>query len=113
MSTMVQVQAKISGTVLTATAATAGPDKVLPGDSGANVYVIVQNGSGAPITVSVADPGKTKYAQANPAITSVSVAAAGFAVLGPIQGDLGQVSDGLVNITASSAASVNFYAFRG
>lgn len=112
MSTMTQVQAKIGGTVLTATAATAGPDKAAPGDSGASVYVIVQNGSGGAITATVADPGKTKYQQTNPSITSVSVPAAGLAVLGPIPYDLRQ-SDGFVNITASATASVNFFAFRG
>lgn len=112
MSTIVQVQAKLGGTVLTATAATAGPDKVTPGDAGTKVYVVVQNASGGAITVSVADPGKTKYQQANPAVTSVSVPAAGLAVLGPVEQDLVQ-SDGFVNLTASSATSVSFYAFRG
>jgi len=112
MSTIVQVQAKISGTVLTATPATAGPDKAAPGDSGANVYVIVQNGSGSAVTVTVADPGKTKYQQSNPSITSVSVPAAGLAVLGPVPADLKQ-SDGYVNLTASATTSVNFFAFRG
>lgn len=113
MATLAQVQAKINGTVLTSTAATPGPDKILPGDAGGNVYVVVQNGSASPITVSVSDPGKTKYQQANPSITSTSIPASGFAVLGPIQGDLAQVSDGLVNLTASASASVSFYAFRG
>lgn len=112
MATINQVQAKISGTVLTSTAATAGPDKVLPGDSGANVYVLIQNGSGSAVTVSVADPGKTKYGQNNPVIPSVSVPAAGIAVLGPIPADLKQ-SDGYVNLTASATTSVSFYAFRG
>ena len=113
MATMTQVQAKLGGTVLTSTAATAGPDKVKPGDGGAPVYVLVENGGGSAITVSIADPGKTKYGQQNPAIQSVSVPAGGKAILGPIQGDLKQASDGLVNLTASATASVNFYAFRG
>jgi hypothetical protein len=113
MSTIAQVQAKMTGTVLTATAATAGPDKVLPGDAGSNVYVIVQNGSGGAITVPFANPGVTKYGQANPAVASVSIPAAGFAVFGPVQGDLAQVSDGLAQLTASSATSVTYFAFRG
>lgn len=113
MATLAQVQAKITGTVLTSTAATAGPDKVKPGDGGAPVYVIVDNGGATGVTVSVADPGKTKYGQANPAIPSVSVPAGGKAVLGPIQSDLAQTSDGMVNLTASATTSVNFYAFRG
>lgn len=112
MATITQVQAKIGGTVLTSTAATAGPDKVLPGDSGGNVYVLVQNGGASAVTVTVADPGKTKYQQQNPSITSVSVPAAGFGVLGPIPPDLKQ-SDGFVNLTASSTTSVSFLAFRG
>ncbi|SFO59706.1 hypothetical protein [Amycolatopsis rubida] len=112
MATIVQVQAKLAGTVLTSTAATAGPDKVKPGDGGAPVYVLVDNAGASPVTVTVADPGKTKYGQANPSIPSVSVPAGGKAVLGPIQPDLKQ-SDGNVNLTASSTTSVSFYAFRG
>jgi hypothetical protein len=113
MATLTRVQAKITGTVLTATAATAGPDKVEPGDSGGSVYVLVHNGSGAGITVSIDDPNLAKYGQTIPDVTSVSIPAAGYGVLGPIQSDLKQVSDGLVNLTASSATSVNFFAFRG
>ncbi|GAB3376228.1 hypothetical protein [Amycolatopsis echigonensis] len=109
MATIVQVQAKLAGAVLTSTAATAGPDKVQPGDGGGKVYVLVQNGGASAITVSVADPGKTKYQQQNPAVPSVSVPAA---VLGPIEPDLKQ-SDGFVNLTASATTSVSFYAFRG
>lgn len=112
MATMTRVQAKITGTVLTATAATAGPDKVLP-DAGGPVYVIVENGGASAITVNVADPSVPKYGQTLPAITSVSIPAAGKAVIGPIATDLKQVSDGLVNLTASATTSVNFYAFRG
>ncbi|MFI6302173.1 hypothetical protein ACIBCH_09900 [Amycolatopsis thailandensis] len=114
MATLTRVQAKINGTVLTGTAATAGPDKVAPGDSGGNVYVIVQNASGSAVTVNIADPSPVKYGQTLPAITSVSVpATTGLAVLGPIQQDLKQASDGLVNLTASATTSVTFYAFRG
>ncbi|WP_033288252.1 hypothetical protein [Amycolatopsis jejuensis] len=112
MATIVQVQAKLAGTVLTATPATAGPDKVAPGDGGGKVYVIVQNGGASAMTASVADPGKTKYGQQNPSITSVSVPAGGLGVLGPVEPDLKQ-GDGFVNITASSTTSVNFFAFRG
>jgi len=115
MATMVPVQAKIGGTALVATAATAGPDKCPPGDTGGTkIYVLVENKSGAPITVTVADPGKTPYGQQNPSITSVSVpATTGLVVIGPINYDLRQASDGLVNLTASATTSVNFYAFRG
>lgn len=113
MATMNRVQAKISGTVLTATAATAGPDKVAP-DAGGPVYVIVQNTSGSGITVNVADPGTPKYGQTLPAITSVSVpATTGMAVIGPIGVDLKQPSDALAWLTASASSGVNFYAFRG
>ncbi|WP_372672974.1 hypothetical protein [Amycolatopsis kentuckyensis] len=113
MATITRAQAKISGTVLTATPATAGPDKVAPGDSGAGTYVFVQNGGGASITVNVADPNAPKYGQTLPPITSVPVPAAGVAVIGPIPADLAQPSDALAWLTASATASVNFYAFRG
>lgn len=114
MATLTRVQAKITGTVLTATAATAGPDKVTPGDSGAPVYVIVENASGSGITVNIADPSLPKYGQTLPAITSVSVpATTGRVVIGPIQADLKQPSDALAWLTASASTSVTFYAFRG
>jgi hypothetical protein len=113
MATMTRVQAKITGTVLTSTAATAGPDKVTPGDSGAGTYVIVQNGGGSAITVNVADPNVPKYGQTLPAITSVPIPASGLAVIGPIPADLKQTSDALAWLTASATTSVNFYAFRG
>lgn len=113
MATITRVQAKITGTVLTATAATAGPDKVAP-DAGGPVYVIVQNTSGSGITVNIADPSPVKYGQTLPAITSVSVpATTGLAVIGPIGVDLKQPSDALTWLTASSASGVNFLAFRG
>ncbi|MBB1153998.1 hypothetical protein [Amycolatopsis dendrobii] len=112
MANLTTVQAKLAGTVLTSTAATAGPDKVKPGDGGAPVYVLVDNAGASAVTVTIADPGKTKYQQQNPSIPSVSVPAGGKAVLGPIQSDLKQ-SDGYVNLTASSTTSVSFYAFRG
>lgn len=113
MATLTRVQAKITGTVLTATAATAGPDKVLP-DAGGPVYVIVENASGSTVTVSVADPGIPKYGQTLPAIVSVAVpATTGRVVIGPIGMDLKQPSDALAWLTASAATSVTFYAFRG
>ncbi|HKS46350.1 MAG TPA: hypothetical protein VJT49_14815 [Amycolatopsis sp.] len=113
MATITQVQAAIGGTVLTATPATAGPDKVKPGDSGAGAYLLVQNTSGSAVTVSIADPGKTKYQQQNPSITSVSVpATTGLVVAGPIPNDLKQ-TDGTVNVTASATSGVTFYSFRG
>lgn len=113
MATITRVQAKITGTVLTATPATAGPDKVQP-DAGGPVYVIVENASGSTVTVNIADPSPVKYGQTLPAITSVAVpATTGRVVIGPIGADLKQVSDALTWLTASASTSITFYAFRG
>jgi hypothetical protein len=113
MATISQVTAKMAGTVLVGVAATAGPDKVLPGDAGGvSSFVLVQNLSGSPITVTIADPGKTKYQLANPSIVTTAVpATTGLVIIGPIPPDLKQ-SDGTVNLTASLATSVTFFGFR-
>jgi hypothetical protein len=110
MATIPHTQAKISGVVLSATAATAGPDTLAPDD---RVILLVQNGSAAAVTVTVTVPGNTKYGQVNPDVTSVSVpASGGIATIGPFPRDLADPTDGLIDITASASASVSFYAIR-
>lgn len=97
----------LGGTVALA-AASAGGDTVLPNSRGA---LLVQNGSGAPITVTVAVPGNTKYSQPNPDV-AVSVAAGAYKLVGPLPVDLADSADGLVHVTYSAAASVNVAAVQ-
>lgn len=107
MATVPVVQPQIIGTLLTATAATAGPDKVLPGST-----LIINNGGGTAITVTVVVPGNTKYAQPQPDVTSVSIPAARIGTIGPLPRDL-VGTDGLVAFTCSASASVSLYAIPG
>lgn len=110
MATIASAQSTVLGTVLTPVAATAGPDKVLPDSRG---IVIVHNASGSAITVTIVDPGVTKYGGANPDPVSVSIPAGAHASLGPFPTDLANVGDsGLVYLTASSATSVTFYGVK-
>ena len=105
-------QALPGGTVLTPTTPTAGPDNLTPGDAGAGVYLLVNNLSGGSTTITILDPGKTKYGIANGSLVG-TVAASQLKVFGPFYGDLGQAVDGLIDVTSSVTASVSFYSFRG
>lgn len=109
MANIPHTQAKIGGVVLAATAATAGPDTVKPGD---NVVLLVHNRSAGAITVTTVVPGNTRWGVAEPDVTSVSIPAAGLAVLGPFPAALADPADSLVDVTASASASVDFYAIR-
>jgi hypothetical protein len=111
MANLTQVQALPGGTVLTATTPTAGPDNLPPGDGSTGVYLIVDNASGGSTTVTILDPGKSKYGVANGSVVA-TVAAGAKKVFGPFYGDL-QQSDGFIDVTSSVTASVNFYTFRG
>lgn len=112
MANIALVQALPSGNVLTATTPTAGPDNLTPGDAGAGVYLIVDNASGGSTTITILDPGKSLYGVANGSLVQ-TVAAGAKKVFGPFKADLGQASDGLIDVTSSVTASVNFYSFRG
>lgn len=105
-------QALPGGTALTPTTPTAGPDNLTPGDSGAGVYLLVNNLSGGSTTITILDPNKSKYGVANGSLVG-TVAAATLKVFGPFTGDLGQVVDGLIDVTSSVTASVSLYSFRG
>lgn len=109
MATVPVTQAQIGGVVLSATAATAGPDTVQPGD---NVILLVVNGDASPITVDVAVPGNTKWGEAQPDVTSVSIPAGDHAVIGPLPRDLADPTSGAVEVTSSSTSGVDFYAIR-
>lgn len=109
MANVPHTQAKIGGVVLSATAATAGPDTLAPGD---DVALLVHNTSAGAVTVTVTVPGSTKYGQDQPDVTSVSIPAAGLAVIGPFPSDLRDPADNLVDVDVSAPTGVNLYAIR-
>ncbi|MFF4600556.1 hypothetical protein [Amycolatopsis sp. NPDC001319] len=108
MATVPIQQAKLGGVVLTTTAATAGPDKVKPGD---RVLLVINNAGASAITATVVVPGNTAYGQPEPDVTSVSIGAAKIGVLGPFPAALAG-TDGLVAFTVSSTTSVTYSAVR-
>jgi len=112
MANIALAQALPGGVVLTATTPTAGPDNLTPGDSGAGSYLLVNNASGGSTTITILDPGKTKYGVANGSLVG-TVAAGALKVFGPFTGDLAQAVDGLIDVTSSVTASVSLYSFRG
>jgi hypothetical protein len=97
-------QASLSGTPVTYTAAAGGGD-TFPVTGGA-VAVRVKNGSGSPMTASVAFPGQTPYGVANPVRTTSSIAAGAEVVVGPIPMTAVDANTGVATITYSSATSV-------
>lgn len=109
MATIPVTQAQIGGVVLSATAATSGPDTVQPGD---NVILLVVNGDESAITVDVSVPGNTRWGQAQPDVESVSIDAGEFAVIGPLPRALADPDDGVVEVTSSSSTDVDLYAIR-
>lgn len=102
MATLSYKQATIAGTNPAMAAATVSGDKIAPNSRGA---LLVLNGSGGAITVTIAWPGNSKYGPANPDPT-VSVPAAGYRLIGPFGDDLADPIDGLVAITYSAVTSV-------
>lgn len=91
-----------TGTAANLVAASAGGDKVLPNDRGA---LMVRNGSGSPINVTLLVPGNTKWGQAQPDPV-IAVAAGATTLIGPLPTDLADPTDGLVAFTYSAVTSV-------
>lgn len=109
MATLPYRKVAIAGTNPQLQAAAVGGDKVAPNDHGC---LMVRNGSGASITVTVAVPGNTKYGQAEPDV-AVSVPAGADRFIGPFGEDLGdRATDGLVAITYSAVTTVTVAALE-
>lgn len=102
MATLAYVQVGIAGTNPGLAAATGGGDKVPVNDRG---FLMVVNGGGGSINVTVAVPGNTKYGEANPDKV-IAVAAGATKLIGPFPADLADPSDGLVAISYSGVSSV-------
>lgn len=101
MATLTYAQVGIAGTNPNFAAATAGGDKVAPSDRGA---LLVRNGSGVSINVTIDVPGNTKYGLANPDVV-VAVPAGADRLIGPFPADLAQ-TDGFVAIAYSAVTTV-------
>lgn len=100
-----------AGLTPTTTAASGGGDTVAPAsvaDDRTMLYVL--NGGGSPITVTVADPGKTPAGNSGTA-PAISVAA-GAASYIPIPPGAINPSTGLASITYSAVTTVTVAALR-
>lgn len=100
MATLATQQSLVTGVALTLNAAAGGGDKVSPG-----TVLIIRNGSGAPIVVTVVVPGNTEFGVAAPDYT-FSVAAGGIAAIGPLPQKLADVATNLIDLTYSGVTTL-------
>jgi hypothetical protein len=107
MATVSPDRIQIAGTAPTYNAASAGGDKVPPGD---DTILHVKNGSAGAITATVVTPGTVAGQPIGD--VAVSVPAGGERFIGPLTRSIFAASDGLVDITWSAAASVTFAAIQ-
>lgn len=108
MATLPTQSAKVAGTAVTMAAASGGGDKV---DAGQHTALLVTNGSGGSINVTVAVPGNTKYGVAEPDLV-VAVAAGATKLIGPLPVDLEDDTDRLIHVSYSAATSVTVAAIE-
>lgn len=88
--------------------ASAGGDKVKPGD---RAFLLVRNGSGSSLTVTITGAGETSYGVANPDKTVTVAAGADEAI--PLLAAYGNPDDGgLAAIGWSATTTVTFVALR-
>lgn len=90
----------VTGTTLTPATPSAGGDTVPVGS-----HVLVRNGSGASINVTIETPGNDTYGQPRPDIVT-AVAAGAVAKFGPFPNDLADPITNVVKVTCSATASV-------
>lgn len=102
MATLTAVQAAIAGSDPGLQAAAGGGDKIAPGE---HTALLVRNGSGGSLTVTIAVPGNTRWGQAQPDV-AVAVPAGATRVIGPLPVELADPLDGLVAITYSGVTSL-------
>lgn len=101
MALLAKQIAKIGGTAVAFAAAAAGGDQV---KADTRSVLLVKNGAGALITVTVVIPGNTEFGQPQPDV-AVDVAAGATAAIGPFPREAGDDS-GQVTVTYSDATSV-------
>lgn len=101
------VASGVPGTIPTWTNAAGGGDKLRP----VTGVLLVRNGSASSMTVSVPLPGTTRYGQALPDPTALTIAAGAFAVIGPFESDL-TGPDGFIDVTYSAVTTVTVMHLR-
>lgn len=102
--------ADVDGFNLTDTAATAGPDTIAP--SGSDIILIVDNGGGVTTSVTVTVPGNTEWGPAAPDVPTGTAIPAGAHAVYRLPARLADPTDGLIRVTVTPTASVNFFAVR-
>lgn len=85
-----------------AAAASGGGDLMPQNDRG---FLVVKNGGGSSITVTIGYPGKNKFGSNNPALT-VAVPAGAERYIGPMVADLHDTTLGGIQVTYSAVTSV-------
>lgn len=107
MATVTADRIQIAGTDPTYNAASAGGDKIPPGD---DVVLHVKNDSGASITATVVTPGTVAGQDIGDVDVAVPAGEARF--VGPLTAATFAGDDGLVDVTWSATTSVTFAAVR-
>lgn len=108
MATLSSQVVSLAGVTPTYASAASGGDKIQPGE---RTFIHIKNGAGAPVTVTLTATAAVRGQTV--ANLSVSVAASGEKMIGPLTADLfAGVSDGLVAIGYSSNTSVTLAALR-
>ena len=102
MATLSYKRVAYAGLDPAATAASGGGDIMPMNDRG---FLVVKNGGGSAVTVTIAVPGKNKFGSNNPALT-VSVPASAERYIGPMVADLHDPAVGGIAITYSAVTSV-------
>jgi hypothetical protein len=92
----------VKGAVINFTAAAEAGDSVAFREGG---IILVNNGSEAEVDVTVVTPGNDKYGNARPDIVK-AVAAGAICAFGPLDKDLVDKADGLIDITYEAHENV-------
>jgi hypothetical protein len=109
MATLTTQEIRRTGAAITPVAAAGGGDSFTPG---ADTFLLVVNGSGGAITVTVATP-REAFPDVAVADVAVSVPAGTTRYIGPFPAEhFAQADDGLADITYSGATSVTVAAVR-
>ena len=107
MATYTAEAMTVAGTALTSRTAASG-DKIMP-DS--ELFLIITNGGGSPMTVTVTVAGNNTYGEANP--DPVRTITNGTTKAVKLLREWADPSDGLIALTWSATTSVTYYVVRG
>ena len=102
MANLSYTQIVFGGTNPTMTAADVAGDNIPVNDRG---FLVVTNGSGASINVTLQTPGNTQWGLAQPDVV-IAVPAAATRYIGPMQAALMDPTDKAVKVSYSAVASV-------